>query len=73
MLRTDNYTSELLRIAKTVSILNSERGIYQADGFAAVISDNSLPHCECDGFKADGECIHLDAIGYILDNGPMQA
>ncbi len=73
MVRTDNYTSELLRIAKTVSVLNAERGIYQADGFAAVVAQDSLPRCECDGFKADGECIHLDAIGYLLDYGPIQA
>ncbi len=73
MLRGDDYTARLIGLTKTVQALNPGRGLYKCGGFVARIADDSLPRCECDAFKADGECIHLDAVAYVLDTQELPA
>ncbi len=74
MLREGNdYTTRLLDLTKTVKVLNECLGLFQCDGYLQRVGEDNHPYCECKDFRGDGECIHLDAVAYVLDTQDIPA
>ncbi len=74
MLRDGNdYTTRLLDLTKTVKVLNEGLGLFQCGGYLQRITEDAYPHCECKDYRGDGECIHLDAVSYVLETQDIPA
>ena len=71
MLRTDGYTTRMLQLARTVHALNLDAGRFEVDGHTCRVSD--LNHCDCEQFADQSECIHIDAVNFVLDYGTLTA
>ena len=71
MFRTDGYTTRMLQLARAVHVLNLDAGRFEVDGHTCRVGD--INKCDCEQFADQSECIHIDAVGYVLDYGTATA